>query len=194
MRTIDIGSHRIKIVKLGGEKSSSGNTFFVKSTTEISSDYLPYAVQYRGNKEERSDIYSAVAKWALELGASSIGGPILSGAVLAEGISARSKSLLPFYISKKPGYYKPYKHTDENVKGCCRGDYVIVDDIISSGNSMEFALRNVRRDFPDLDRLKAILVFSGEFDMPAKKYPILKSLIEEGKLFSLYCSNRRRRK
>ena len=193
VRSIDARKHTIKIVRLSG-RISGGCTLNLETSLRVVCKGIPYDIQYQNKKQERSDIYSAIAKWASELGVSSIGGPILSGAVLAEGIAARSRSLLPFYITKKPGLYKAFKHSNERIKGVILGrKYIVVDDIVSSGDSMESALKNIILSYGNLDGLKAVITLSGGFSITIKPHPILMKLADEGKLFCLFCLNKRRR-
>lgn len=190
IKTIDAGKHTIRIVRFDWDEDSP--TMVHGRVAKKIRGTPPYAVQYDGDKQTRSDVYSAAAKWISELGAKSVGGPILSGALIAEGIAAKSRKLQPFYIRKKAGLYRTFKHSDDNIRGICTGSYVVVDDIVSSGDTMEVALRYICRDYGNLEGLEAVLVMSGEFGVNAKKNPLLAGLIKEGKVFGLYCSKRRR--
>jgi len=191
IRTIDAGKHTIRVVRLAWDKEDPPTSVHGRAARRVRGT-PPYDVQYNGDKQRRSDVYSAAAKWVSELGAKSIGGPILSGALIAEGIAAKSRRLQSFYIKKKAGLYRTFKHSDDNIRGVCRGNYVVVDDIVSSGDTMEAALKNICRDNGDLEGLEAVLVMSGEFRVNAKSNPLLAGLIKEGKVFGLYCSKRRR--
>jgi orotate phosphoribosyltransferase len=186
-----IGRRTITIVRL--KREDSDGSWFAARSYGVSLGYSPYSVQYAGDKQLTLDIYSAIAKWASKNDITTVGGPILSGAVLAEGIAARSKRLLAFYIAKRKGYYRPYKHPVEKVKGIFRGKYIIVDDAICSGNSMEIALANVKSEnCGSLEGLEAVLSLGGGVNVHAKSHPLLAQLINEGKVFGLYCLERRK--
>jgi adenine/guanine phosphoribosyltransferase-like PRPP-binding protein len=185
---IDGRKHTISIVRLVSEINC--NSLRAYPATLIRS-LAPEDVQYHDAKQQMLDICSAIARWASAFGISSVGGPILSGAVLAAAIAAQSKTLSSFYVAKKAGYYKPSRHCLQRVKGICRGKYVLIDDIISSGDSMELALKNIEQDNGNLEGLEAIINLGGEFCITTKPHRLLTGLIEEGKVFGLYCSKRR---
>jgi len=188
----NVGKHTIRIVRLKRDELAKSSVLVTGPTVRIYGT-SPCDVQYQGEKRKMLDACAAAAKWASKLDISTVGGPILSGALLAEGIAAHSERLLPFYIAKKPGYYRPYKHEAERVRGIFRGKYIIVDDIICTGNSMEIALGYVKSyNGDDLEGLEAILSFSGGFRVSVRSHPLLVKLTEEGKAFGLYCSKRRR--
>lgn len=193
MRTISIGSHTIRIVRLVRDTKCCGLSFTPETVLPLNDRRLPYDFQYKADKRMRADIYSAIAKWLSEIGVVSVGGPILSGAVLAEGIASRSERLQPFYINKRRGLYKTFKHCEEPVRGTCLSPYAVVDDVISEGFTLNSALANLKQNNGDLDGLKVILVMNGGFDL-ANRTPLMTEAAKSGKVFGVWCHDRKRRR
>jgi orotate phosphoribosyltransferase len=191
---IDVGKHTIKIVRLK-EYDSKNKYAYITAEPCVAPGYgffPPGDIQYCcTDKQKRADIYSAIAKWATAIKVDSIGGPILSGALLAEGVAARSRKLLPFYINKRKGFYKPTKHSVLQIKGKLNGKYIIIDDLVADGDTLETALRNIMYNQASLDDLKAVLILDGSFSINKKSRPKLTRLVNEGKVFTLYCGRRK---
>ncbi|MGW8181106.1 MAG: phosphoribosyltransferase [bacterium] len=93
---------------------------------------------------ERGDIgglYKVIAGWLVRNGIGSVAGPVCSGAVMAYAISAASGGkLVPVFLGKakgRRGSYRPAIHSEElNLPV----PYVLVDDVIDSGDEMRHSI------------------------------------------------------
>jgi adenine/guanine phosphoribosyltransferase-like PRPP-binding protein len=95
----------------------------------------------------------------------------LSGALVVPSL-ARALGL-PFAIIRKDG---DSKHAETRIEGCISDDYLLVDDLISSGKTMAFMIERYRvgNSIPNL--LGAYLYIAGGQSMPKSTLELRVSL------------------
>lgn len=125
-------------------------------------DYLGEGIVYSESIESQIDYLSEVSNWLSTI-VDFVGGPVLSGALLAQTIATLSGGeLSPFSISKPNGLYKPLYHYNFDLRGLYRnhkknkygGKIAIVDDVLSQGTTLSHSL-NALREKP----VEVIVVF-----------------------------------
>lgn len=126
-------------------------------------DYIGEEIVYSLPASLQIEHLSEVSEW-LSTMVDFIGGPILSGALLAQTVAIVSGGRLsPFSISKPDGLYSSMCHPDSNIKGFFRvhhsdhdGKIAIIDDVLYQGRTLSHAV-DVLRSIPK--QIEAIVVF-----------------------------------
>lgn len=89
-------------------------------------------------QELHYDIYQAITEFLISKKIRTVAGPVLSGALMAHSIALFSnEKIRAIYLGKPDAQYTPAHHSDYPE---ILFPYVIVDDIICSGEAMRFSI------------------------------------------------------
>jgi hypothetical protein len=146
--------------------------------------HWPGSMQYEPcPPETRKRFYKYIADWALMMGAKSIGGPVMSGAILASGIAAVSGRLDSFLIDK-PERQPPRRHPPNIIRGMRTEPFILVDDVLCTAQEME---RAVTLAGDETEGLKAVLVMDNRFRLESKPsdVPITCRLLKKGLIYGI---------
>lgn len=124
-------------------------------------DFLGEEIVYSSSVTSQIKYLSEVSEW-LSTMVDFVGGPILSGALLAQTVATLSGGKLsPFSITKPNGLYEPICHYPSDLKGFYRdynknheGRIAIIDDVLSEGRTLSHSL-NILKNKP----VEVIVVF-----------------------------------
>lgn len=101
------------------------------------SAYHYYNYYTEGMQNYTVAMYELLAEVFLKYGVKGVGGPICSGALIAQSISQASLGYIqPHFIRKPELLYMELRHRRNEVKGKLIHPWVMVDDIINSGESI----------------------------------------------------------
>jgi hypothetical protein len=143
--------------------------------------YWPGSIQYDPcPPETRGLFYKAIGEWARGLGARSIGGPVMSGAMLASGIAAVAG--LDSFLIDKPDRHPPRRHPPHMIRGICREPFLIVDDLICTAQDMERSIA-----VAGADDMMAALIMDNRFRLESdpKDVPLACAALKQGRVFGI---------
>jgi hypothetical protein len=146
--------------------------------------HWPGSIQYEPcPPETRKRFYEYIADWAVMMGAKSIGGPVMSGAVLASGIAAVSGRLDSFLIDK-PDRQPPRRHPPRMIRGMRAEPFILVDDVLCTAQEMEYAVATAG---DETEGLRAVLVMDNRFRLESKPsdVPITCRLLKKGLIYGI---------
>lgn len=145
---------------------------------------------YRMSIAELIPCYQAIAEWALKNGVCSVGGPLFSGALIAQGICLAAKSKLSFF--QIPSKQKAVRHA-RRIYGQLTPPVLLVDDMVESGITMEQVMYHLLHESDELlfEDIFGVVTFDtfllvrldGKFQWDDK--PLLKTLYEREKIWAL---------
>lgn len=124
--------------------------------------------------------YRAIGRWARGLGARSVGGPVMSGAMLASGIAAVAG--LDAFLIDKPERHPPRRHSPNMVRGMWREPFVIVDDLICTAQDMERSIA-----IAGAESMVAALIMDNRFRLESdpKDVPLVCTALKQGRMFGI---------
>jgi hypothetical protein len=100
-------------------------------------DRIPYPRSHV--KEDMFGLYKFISNWLLKNKINQVAGPVCSGALISYAISVASRGkITATFLEKSSGTYRPRFHID---KGLDDKPFVLVDDVISSGEEMTNSIR-----------------------------------------------------
>jgi len=145
---------------------------------------------YRMTVAELIPCYRAIADWALKSGIRSVGGPLFSGALIAQGICLAAKGRLNFF--QAPAKQKSVRHV-RKIYGHPTPPVLLVDDMVESGRTMEQVMYHLLHEIEGLfpygifgivtfDTFP-LMRFDGKFAWEDK--PLLETLHEREKLWAI---------
>jgi hypothetical protein len=109
--------------------------------------------------DEQMRLYRGIARWCAEIGVKSIGGPVATGALLAQGVFVASEgNIRAFFIPKEKAHYCRLGH-GPGVQGKRRGPFLLIDDCVDTGNQMNHCLKYIKA------APRAILILQYNFEM-----------------------------
>ena len=146
--------------------------------------HWPGSIQYEAcPPATRKKFYAHIAKWAITMGAKSIGGPAMSGAMLASGIAAVSGRLESFLIDK-PQCMPPRRHPPHTIRGRHTEPFILVDDVLCTAQEMEYAVDTAG---DETQGLIAVLVMDNRFRLESEpsEIPITCRLLKKGLVYGI---------
>jgi len=144
----------------------------------------PGSIQYEPcPPRTRKLFYEYIADWVMMMGVKSIGGPVMSGAVLASGIAAVSGRLDSFLIDK-PQRTPPRRHPPDMVRGMRVKPFILVDDVLCTAQEMEYAIAMAG---DETEGLRAILIMDNRFRLESEpsKVPLTCRLLKKGRVYGI---------
>lgn len=174
--------HEIRIARFHRRGANRGVIGSNKWLEEL--NHWPGSIQYEPcPPATRKKFYAHIAEWALTMGAKSIGGPVMSGAVLASGIAAVSGRLDAFLVDKLQRT-PPRRHPPNMIRGRHTLPFVLVDDVLCTAQEMEYAVATAG---DETQGLVGVLVMDNRFRLESKPstIPITCRLLKKGLVYGM---------
>lgn len=154
---------------------------------------------YYLSSKTRFNLYTTISEWVIENKIKSVAGPVSSGTVMAEGIAsicAISNNFIDT-VSIPKRYYQRLGY-DNSIKGGNRKPILIIDDVLSSGGTIEHAIKKYLECFVSdklnnhlkfIEKEKIYIMFSSinkdNGDEWLERKPRIRKLVELGKVFRI---------